>query len=88
MPSQYAPDPDKTSRRVIRFFERLLAETGRDSEQIEKEQRRFKSMYSSILDHAMHRKGQTRKEAHRYALKAYVEQAPEWAGNLLRKKKK
>lgn len=87
MPSRYAPDPDKISRRVIRFFERKLDESGRDSEQIEKEGRRFRSIYSSVIDHAMNRKGQTRKEAHKYALKTYIEQAPEWAGSLLKKNK-
>ena len=88
MPSKYAPDPDKTSKKVIRFFEKKLDESRRETEEIEKEKRRFRSIYSSIIDHAMNRRGQERKEAHRYALKTYVERAPKWAGSLLKKKSK
>jgi hypothetical protein len=88
MPSRYAPDPDKISKRVIRFFEKKLSECGKESELVEKESRRFRSIYSSVIDHAMKRRGQSRREAHRYALKTYIERAPEWAGNLLVKKQR
>jgi hypothetical protein len=88
MPSKYAPDPDKVSKRVIRFFEKRLDELNRDEEDKEKERSRFKSIYSSVIDHAMKRRGQSRKEAHKYALKTYIERAPEWAGNLLKKRSK
>lgn len=87
MPSRYAPEPDRISNRVIRFFVKRLSESGKNKEQIDKESRRFKSIYSSIIGHAMNRKGQTRREAHKYALKTYIEQAPGWAGILLIKKK-
>lgn len=88
MPSKYSPRPDKASSQVIRFFEKRIGSLDRDPDEIDKEKRRFKSIYSSIIDHAMNRRGQSRKEAHRYALKAYVERAPAWAGNLLKKKRK
>lgn len=88
MPSRYAPDPDKISKRVIGFFERKLNELERDDEDIDKEKRRFRSIYSSVIDHAMKKKGQSRKEAHKYALKTYVESAPSWAGNLLKRRSK
>lgn len=87
MPSKYAPKPDKTSSRVIRFFEKILNEQKRDADSIDKEKRRFRSIYSSVIHHAMG-KGQTRKQAHKYALKTYVERAPDWAGSLLKRAKK
>ena len=87
MPSRYAPEPDKISSKVIRFFERKLSETNRDADDVEKECRRFRSIYSSVVNHAMQVKSQARRRAHKYALKTYVEQAPEWAGNLLKKVK-
>ena len=87
MPSRYAPEPDKISSKVIRFFERKLAETNQDTDQIDKEQRRFRSIYSSVIEHAMKSKSQSRRSAHKYALKTYIERAPEWAGNLLKKSK-
>lgn len=87
MPSRYAPEPDKISSKVIRFFERKLAETDRDADQIDKERRRFRSIYSSVIEHAMKVKSQSRRRAHKYALKTYVEQAPKWAGDLLKKSK-
>jgi hypothetical protein len=87
MSSRYAPEPDKISSKVIRFFERKLSELDRDTDDIDKEQRRFRSVYSSVINHAMKVKSQTRRNAHKYALKTYVEQAPEWAGNLLRRSK-
>ena len=84
MPSRYAPEPDRISSKVIRFFERKLSEVNRDADEIDKERRRFRSIYSSVINHAMKAKSQTRRQAHKYALKAYVERAPEWAGNLLK----
>lgn len=63
----------------------MLEKSDRDEDDIEKEHRRFKSIYSSIVHHAMKEKNQDRHQAHRYALKVYVSQAPKWAGTLLKK---
>lgn len=63
----------------------MLEKSDRDEDDIEQEHRRFKSIYSSIVHHAMKEKNQDRHQAHRYALKVYVAQAPKWAGNLLKK---
>ena len=87
MPSRYAPEPDRISSKVIRFFERKLSEANHDAEDIDKERRRFRSIYSSVINHAMKSKSQSRRSAHKYALKTYIERAPEWAGNLLKKSK-
>lgn len=87
MPSKYAPAPDTTSHRVINFFLKKLKKSGRSAEEIDKEKRRFSSIYSSVVNHAMGAKGQTRKQAHKYALKVYVEQAPKWAAKVLKKSK-
>jgi hypothetical protein len=35
----------------------------------------------------MNAKGQTRRQAHKYALKLYTEQAPKWATKVLKKSK-
>ena len=88
MPLKYAPKPDKISARIIRCFNRMIDELDADKESTEKEKRRFKAIYSSVIHHAMKRRGQTRREAHRYALRTYVESAPKWAGNVLKKKSK
>lgn len=85
MPSKYAPKPDKISSRVIRFFRVLLEKSDKDKEDIDKELRRFGSIYSSVVHHAMKEKKQDRRQAHKYALRVYVEQAPKWSGNLLKK---
>ena len=87
MPSKYAPSPDSTSHRVINFFLKKLKKSGHSAEEIDKEKRRFSSIYSAVVNHAMNAKGQTRKQAHKYALKVYVEQAPKWAAKVLRKSK-
>ena len=85
MPSKYAPKPDKITSRVIRFFRVLLEKSDRNEDDIDKEHRRFKSIYSSVVHHAMKEKDQGRRQAHKYALKVYVGQAPKWAGTLLKK---
>jgi len=85
MPSKYAPKPDKISSRVIRFFRAMLEKSDRDEDEIDKESRRFRSIYSSVVHHAMKEKDQDRRRAHRYALKVYIDQAPKWAGSLLKK---
>jgi hypothetical protein len=85
MPSKYAPKPDKISSRVIRFFRVLLEKSDKDEDDINEEHRRFKSIYSSVINHAMNKKGQDRRKAHKYALRVYISQAPKWSGNLLKK---
>jgi hypothetical protein len=66
----------------------MIDELDVDEESADKEKRRFKSIYSSVVNHAMKKRNQTRREAHRYALRTYVESAPKWAGKILRKRSK
>ena len=66
----------------------MIDDLGVDEEDAEKEKRRFRSIYSSVVNHAMKRQNQSRREAHKYALKTYVESAPKWAGKVLKKRSK
>lgn len=83
MPSKFTIKPDKKSAEFIKSRIRVIRANGElagvDKEEIDKEARKFKKIYLTVLYHAMSKLSYEREEAEEYALNTCIDKAADWA---------
>jgi hypothetical protein len=83
MPSKFTIKPDKKSAEFIKSRIRVIRSNGElagvDKEEIDKEVRKFKKVYLTVLSHAMGKLDYEREEAEEYALNTCIDKAADWA---------
>jgi len=83
MPSKFTLKPDKKAAAFIRVQSRVIRSNGRkadiDKEEIDKEVRKFKKIYLTVLTHAMKKMSYDREQAEEYAINTYIDKSASWA---------
>ena len=83
MPSKFTIKPDKKSAEFIKSRIRVIRANGElagaDKEEIDKEVRKFRKIYLTVLHHAMGKLNYEREEAEEYALNTCIDKAADWA---------
>ncbi len=83
MPSKFTLKPDKKSKSFIRSRIHVIKTNGElagvEKDEIDKEVRKFKKIYLTVLKHAIEKLGYEREEAEEYALNTCIDKAADWA---------
>jgi hypothetical protein len=83
MPSKFTLKPDKRAAAFIRTHVKSIRENGKkerlEKEEIDKEVRKFKKIYLTVLVHAMKKMSYSREEAEEYAINTYIDKSATWA---------
>jgi len=85
MPSKFTLKPDKKAAAFIRSHTKSIRNNGKkanvDKEEIDKEIRKFKKIYLTVLVHAIKKMSYDREEAEEYAINTYIDKSAPWAVN-------
>jgi hypothetical protein len=83
MPSKFVPKPDKSAAAFVKSGIKKIRDSGKkagvEKEEIDKEVRKFRKIYLTVLYHAIKKLNYERDEAEEYALNTYIDKAEKWS---------